>query len=114
MVKENDEITTSVLQDATNFINNPQINEEIPVSPDNDKMDCDWSESGVLSLVSLPPEIFMHICAFIDAKFVIKTLSLVCKSFHALLSSNSTWKIRIGKRWPKRYPPIPGKVNSLQ
>ncbi|XP_013409550.1 F-box/WD repeat-containing protein 9 [Lingula anatina] len=60
-----------------------------------------------ISLDTLPPELFLCICDYLDAKFVIKTLSLVCKAFHSTISDDSTWKIRIGKRWPKRYPVIP-------
>ncbi len=61
-----------------------------------------------ITLEVLPAEIFLHICSFIDAKFVIHSLSQVCKYFNSLINDDVFWKIRIGKRWPKKYPAIPG------
>ena len=65
--------------------------------------------SDQLSLDTLPPEILLHIIAYIDAHFVIKTLSRVCRFFHALINDDTTWRVRIGRRWPQQYPPIPSK-----
>ena len=62
-----------------------------------------------LTLDTLPAELFLHICSFLDAKFVIHTLSLVCHYFHGLIHDNTFWKVRIAKRWPKKYPAIPGE-----
>ncbi|XP_070563061.1 F-box/WD repeat-containing protein 9-like [Ptychodera flava] len=62
-----------------------------------------------LHILALPPEILHKISAYLDARFVLSTLSLVCKHFQELFAQDSTWKIRIGKRWPKQYPIIPVK-----
>ena len=61
-----------------------------------------------LTLDTLPSEIFLHMCSFLDARFVIHTLSKVCRSFHYLIMDDKFWKIRIAKRWPRKYPAIPG------
>ncbi|XP_077981974.1 F-box/WD repeat-containing protein 9-like [Glandiceps talaboti] len=57
-----------------------------------------------LHLLDLPPEVLLHMSTFLESRFVVKTLTLVCKVFQRLFSQESTWKIRISKRWPKRYP----------
>ncbi|XP_074643141.1 F-box/WD repeat-containing protein 9-like [Tubulanus polymorphus] len=64
-------------------------------------------DNAEVDLLNLPPEIFLHICSYLNAKFILTTLTVVCKSLHALLSDASTWKIRLTKRWMQRYPPIP-------
>ena len=64
-----------------------------------------------LTLDTLPSEIFLHMCSFLDARFVIHTLSKVCRSFHDLIMNDKFWKVRIAKRWPRKYPAIPGKSN---
>lgn len=61
-----------------------------------------------LILETLPAELILHICSFLDAKFVITTFSRICSYFHSMLNDDRFWKIRIGKRWPKKYPAIPG------
>lgn len=60
-----------------------------------------------LKLDNLPNEIFLHICQFLDARFVIKVMTRVCKQFHSIFNDDLYWKIRIGKRWPKKYPAVP-------
>ena len=62
-----------------------------------------------LTLDTLPSEIFLHMCSFLDARFVIHTLSQVCRSFHYLIMDDKFWKVRIAKRWPRKYPAIPGE-----
>ncbi|XP_062593768.1 uncharacterized protein LOC134255270 [Saccostrea cucullata] len=59
-----------------------------------------------LTLEKLPVELLMHICSFLDAKFLVHTLSKVCISFQDLFVSDIYWKTRIHKRWPKPYPPV--------
>ncbi|GFT33673.1 hypothetical protein NPIL_552821 [Nephila pilipes] len=60
-----------------------------------------------LKLDTIPPEIFLHICSFISAKFVINVLSKVCQHFNDLIQNDTTWRMRIFKKWPKQYPMIP-------
>lgn len=60
-----------------------------------------------LKLDILPSEILLHICSFLDAKIVICRLSLTCRAFYHLMNDPLFWKVRIKKRWPKKYPAIP-------
>ena len=66
--------------------------------------------TSFFTLDSLPPELFLHVCSFLKAKFVIKTLSQVCKNFRSLIQDDTFWKVRMRKRCKKRYPAIPGKL----
>ncbi|XP_067124620.1 F-box/WD repeat-containing protein 9-like [Centruroides vittatus] len=56
------------------------------------------------NLETIPTELFLLICSFLDAKFVIRTLSQVNKRFYDIIKEYTTWKFRITKRWPKKYP----------
>ena len=73
----------------------------------NDKVIDDDCESS-LTFDTLPPEIILQICTYLDARTVIRNLSKVCKYLFYLINDNRTWKLRIGKKWPKKYPAIPG------
>jgi hypothetical protein len=55
-------------------------------------------------------QIFLHICSYLDARFITHSLSLVCKRFHDMLSDAVIWRLRIAKRWGSKYPPIPGML----
>lgn len=55
-----------------------------------------------LSLAGLPPELILVIFSYLDARFALRVLTGVCKLFHHLLSPESSWKTRFGKRWPQR------------
>ena len=55
-----------------------------------------------LSLATLPPELILVIFSYLDARFSLRVLTCVCRLFHDLLSSESCWKTRFGKRWPQR------------
>ena len=79
----------------------------LPTSPTQNDSDI-----GII-LDQLPSEIILHICSFIDARFVVCTLSRVCQFFHHLLNDRIFWKVRIRKRWPKKYPAIPGKFSFI-
>lgn len=54
-------------------------------------------------------QIFLHICSYLEAKFVICNLRLVCKSFNDIISDDSIWKSRIAKLLDGRYPSLPGR-----
>ena len=101
------------LKDVTNTLN------ETKQTMDSSQKECKQinepmdetnkdEENEALTLDLLPSDIFLHICSFLDAKFVIQTLSKVCSLFHQLIHDNTFWKIRLRKRWPKKYPAIPG------
>lgn len=69
--------------------------------------DCD-DENG-LNLLCLPSELLLQICSFLDAKFVIQTVGAVCGALHTIVSDDTFWKVRLGKRWPlHKYPALPG------
>lgn len=55
-----------------------------------------------LSLVTLPPELILVIFSHLDARFTLRVLTCVCRLFYDLLSPESSWKTRFGKRWPHR------------
>ncbi|XP_035659868.1 F-box/WD repeat-containing protein 9-like [Branchiostoma floridae] len=71
-----------------------------------------------LTLENLPPELLLHILWYLEPKFIVFTLGRVSKFFHALVSEPITWKIRMGKRWPRgqQYPPmeVPDDFNWQQ
>ena len=67
-----------------------------------------------LNLDTLPVELLMYISNFLDAKFIVHTLSKVCWIFHDLFSRDIYWKTRISKRWPRTYPPIYSKFLTAQ
>ena len=59
-----------------------------------------------ISLATMPVEILLHICHFLEAGVIINTLSKVCQAFHDLFTHEAYWRIRMSKRWPKKYPPV--------
>jgi len=92
---------------------------------DTDEMDEDQEEMlssrillldlqpGCLTLDTLPLEILLHICYFLEAKEIMDSLSNVCVMFNELFNRDTYWKTRICKRWPKPYPPVYGKNKIL-
>ncbi|XP_022087368.1 F-box/WD repeat-containing protein 9-like [Acanthaster planci] len=80
---------------------------DVSMSQDEDT-DSDEADRAIgLTLLTLPPELLLNIISFLDARVVIRRLSLVCKHLHRLIANDATWKIRISKRWPKQYPVVP-------
>ena len=59
-------------------------------------------QNNHLSLATLPPELILVIFSYLDARFTLGVLTCVCRLFHNLLSPESSWKTRFGKRWPQR------------
>ena len=104
--KENNSNNNSVNMDKEE---NGTVNSQNAENTELERQDsyCD------LTLDTLPSEIFLHICSFLDARFVIHTLSKVCRSFHYLIMDDKFWKVRIAKRWPRKYPAIPGQHISM-
>ena len=60
------------------------------------------TQNNHLSLVTLPPELILVIFSYLDARFTLRVLTCVCRLFHDLLSPESSWKTRFGRRWPQR------------
>uniref|UniRef100_A0A2L2YHS3 F-box/WD repeat-containing protein 9 n=1 Tax=Parasteatoda tepidariorum TaxID=114398 RepID=A0A2L2YHS3_PARTP len=71
----------------------------------------DKDESFYFKLDTLPPEIFLHICSFLSAKYVINVLSQVCEKFRDIIENESTWRMRIFESWPNRYPLVPAPAD---
>lgn len=65
------------------------------------------------SLGNIPVEIFLHICSYLDARFIAHSLSLVCKRFYEILSDTTLWRLRITKRWGSKYPPVPVNADDF-
>lgn len=59
-------------------------------------------QNSHLSLATLPPELILLIFSYLDSRFTLQVLTCVCRLFHDLLSPESCWKTRFGKRWPQR------------
>lgn len=78
-------------------------------SHSSEESEGDESLSYWRRLDTLPPEIILHIFSFLSAKFVITILSQVCKKFRDLIECDTTWRMRIFRRWPNRYPLVPRK-----
>ena len=62
--------------------------------------------SDPLNLDSLPNEILVHICSFLEARFVLDVVSRISQRFGDLISDDSLWKIRTKKRFNHSYPPV--------
>ena len=58
-------------------------------------------------LDNLPAEILLHILQYLDAKFIVEVLSEVSRKFLSLSRDESSWRIRLGERWPGQYPAVP-------
>ena len=55
-----------------------------------------------MNLTDLPPEVLLTIFLYLRSKFVLTTITCVCKLFYYIITPGATWKIRFGKIWPKR------------
>ena len=55
-----------------------------------------------MNLTDLPPEVLLSVFLYLKTKFVLTTLTKVCKLFYSLIKSESTWKARFWKLWPNR------------
>lgn len=72
------------------------------VGTHNTKLTSESVQNYPWSLATLPPELLLVIFSYLDARFTLRVLTCVCRLFHNLLSPESSWKTRFGKRWPKR------------
>ena len=55
-----------------------------------------------MNLTDLPPEVLVTIFLYLRTKFVLNTVTRVCKLFYHIITPEATWKTRFGKIWPRR------------
>jgi hypothetical protein len=56
-----------------------------------------------MNLNELPPEVLVTIFLYLRTKFVLNTVTCVCKLFYNIITPESTWKTRFSKIWPRRF-----------
>lgn len=65
------------------------------------------SQTSFSHFATLPIELFLHICSFLDVSDIVEKLSRVCKRFNEILEDENIWKVWVAKRWNARYPVAP-------
>jgi len=104
-IKKTDLMNTDATYDTIRTIRTI-LDTEMDIECDDEEYEEEYEEDYKLTLDTLPSEIFLHICSFLHAKFIVNTLSRVCQYFHDLVNDRKFWKVRLSKRWRKKYPII--------
>ena len=83
-----------------------------PKTGSDDKMEevvarlNDGDDGGDNVLDSLPNEILIHICSYLEARFVLEVVSQISPRLQQLISDDSLWKLRTKKRYHHQFPPV--------
>lgn len=73
---------------------------ELKKSPVSDETDS--------QLLSLPLELILEICSYLQARFVLRVLPLVCRTLRDIVQDEIIWRIRLQKRIGGCYPVVEG------
>ncbi|XP_069834007.1 F-box/WD repeat-containing protein 9 [Dendropsophus ebraccatus] len=65
-------------------------------------------EDGEVSspLLLLPLELILHILTYLDARFILTVLPLVCRTFRDIVSEKVTWRVRVQKKVRNNFPVV--------
>ncbi|KAJ2948084.1 hypothetical protein O0L34_g9882 [Tuta absoluta] len=67
---------------------------------------CDVYEAAEPALLSMPVEIILKICSFLDAHFLKNTMSKVCTRFADILADDHLWKYWVHSKIKGCFPPL--------
>lgn len=57
-------------------------------------------------LLLLPLELIWHVLSYLDARFILGVLPLVCRTFRDIVSEKVTWKVRVQQKVSTNFPVV--------